>query len=80
MFDGFWQLVVDQNVSLIVMITKRFESRKRKAHQYWPDERYKDFRLQNGIKVREEDEDETKVGFCKRTLKVTGKGELYHIY
>ena len=38
MFSGFWQLVVDQGVSLIVMITKLVENEMKKADQYWPNE------------------------------------------
>ena len=38
MFSGFWQLVVDQKVSLIVMITKLVENEMKKADQYWPNE------------------------------------------
>ena len=75
MFSGFWQMVVDENVSLIVMITKRFENKKRKAHQCWPEETYQDITMENGINIREEDEDEVTDGLYKRVLKVTGRGE-----
>ena len=77
MYAGFWQLVLDQDVSLIVMITKLRENQKLKAHQYWPDERYQDFRLNengNEIKVMEEDEDEVVDGLFKRQFKLTGRG------
>merc|ERR1719422_2999000 len=36
-FKQFWRMVVQEKVSVIVMITKLVENNKRKAHQYWPE-------------------------------------------
>ena len=73
MNSGFWQLVVDQDVSLIVMITKLVENGKRKANQYWPNEKNPAMELEHGIKVNFEDE-EVLDGIHKRILTVTSKG------
>jgi len=37
-FCNFWHMVIQEEVSVIVMITKLVENNKRKAHQYWPEE------------------------------------------
>ena len=37
-FKQFWHMVIQEKVSVIVMITKLVENNKRKAHQYWPEE------------------------------------------
>ena len=69
MFSGFWQLVVDQNVSLIVMITKLVENQKRKAHQYWPEEVGQEIKMEHGIRVKYEQE-EVLDGILKRQFTV----------
>eukprot|EP00092_Neocalanus_flemingeri_P029739 GFUD01032287.1.p1 GENE.GFUD01032287.1~~GFUD01032287.1.p1 ORF type:complete len:263 (-),score=84.71 GFUD01032287.1:162-869(-) len=74
MFSGFWQLVVDQNVSLIVMITRLVEDERRKAHQYWPDEEDEEEHLENGISVKYEDE-QVFDGVFKRKFTVTSRGQ-----
>ena len=51
MFDGFWQLVVEQNVTVIVMITRLVEGERVKAHQYWPEDDGV-MSLDNGMTVR----------------------------
>ena len=51
MVSGFWQMVLDQEVSVIVMITKLVENNKVKANQYWPDEDNSALELENNIKV-----------------------------
>ena len=73
MFSGFWQLVVDQNVSLIVMITKLVENQKRKAHQYWPEEVGQEIKMEHGIAVSYEEE-EVLDGILKRQFTVAVKG------
>ena len=79
MYSGFWQLVVDQDVSLIVMITNLVENEKRKAHQYWPEEKDFTMELEQGMKVHFEDE-ELFDGIYKRILTITSKGcMLKHI-
>lgn len=35
--DHFWQMVWEQSVSVITMLTQDVESRKVKCHRYWPD-------------------------------------------
>ena len=79
MFSGFWQLVVDQNVSLIVMITKLVESQKRKAHQYWPEEVGQEIKLEHGIMVKYEHE-EVLDGIFKRQFTVAVKGNNLEYY
>ena len=37
-FKQFWHMVIQEKVSVIVMITKLVEKNKRKAHQYWPED------------------------------------------
>ena len=73
MFSGFWQLVVDQNVSLIIMITRLEENQKRKAHQYWPGESGQEMKMENGISVKFKDE-EVIDGIYKRTFTVIIRG------
>ena len=36
-FEHFWTMIIDHRVELIVMLTKFVESKKIKAHCYWPD-------------------------------------------
>ena len=37
-FAHFWQMVVEEKVEVIVMVTQLVEDKKVKAHKYWPDE------------------------------------------
>lgn len=37
--DDFWQMVWEQNSSLIIMVTPLIESGRVKCHKYWPDEK-----------------------------------------
>ena len=74
MFSGFWQLVVDQNVSLIIMITRLVENQKRKAHQYWPDEIGQENDLEHGIEVKYETE-EVVDGIHRRQFNVADTGD-----
>ena len=70
MFDGFWQLVVEQNVTVIVMITRLVEGERVKAHQYWPDEEHKVFNLKNGMKVTFLSQEYNNSTFHHRTFQV----------
>ena len=36
-FAHFWQMVIEEKVEVIVMVTQLVEDKKVKAHQYWPD-------------------------------------------
>jgi len=37
--DDFWQMVWEQNCSLIIMVTPLIEAGRIKCHKYWPDEK-----------------------------------------
>lgn len=41
--DDFWQMVWEQNCSLIIMVTPLIEAGRVKCHKYWPEEK-EDFR------------------------------------
>lgn len=49
--DDFWQMVWEQNCSLIIMVTPLIEAGRVKCHKYWPDEkeetRYGQLRVKN---------------------------------
>lgn len=49
--DDFWQMVWEQNCSLIIMVTPLVEAGRVKCHKYWPDEkeevRYGQIRIKN---------------------------------
>jgi len=51
-FSSFWQMVLDQEVSIIVMLTDLKENDKVKADQYWPDCSNAVMELDSGIKVK----------------------------
>ena len=36
-FCHFWQMVIEEEVEVIVMVTQLVEGRRVKANQYWPD-------------------------------------------
>ena len=61
MVSGFWQMVLDNNVRVIVMITKLVEDSKVKAHAYWPQQKNASLELENDIKVVLKDENTEKV-------------------
>ena len=75
MVSGFWQMVLDQEVSVIVMITKLVENNKVKANQYWPDEDNSTLELENNIKVTFASE-ETDKGLDRRSFLVSNRGIL----
>lgn len=33
----FWQMIIEQDVTIIVMVTQEVEGGKVKCHRYWPD-------------------------------------------
>ena len=35
--DDFWEMILEQDVSVIVMVTQDVEGGKVKCHRYWPD-------------------------------------------
>ena len=35
--DDFWRMLWEQEVSIVVMVTKVYEGKKEKCVQYWPD-------------------------------------------
>eukprot|EP00092_Neocalanus_flemingeri_P013363 GFUD01014407.1.p1 GENE.GFUD01014407.1~~GFUD01014407.1.p1 ORF type:complete len:362 (+),score=127.59 GFUD01014407.1:1586-2671(+) len=72
MVSGFWQMVIDNKVSTIVMITKLVENGKTKAHQYWPDEDEATLELENNINIVFESE-ETSNGLDRRTFAVSNE-------
>ena len=74
MVSGFWQMILDNNVRVIVMITKLVEDSKVKAHAYWPHQKNTSLELENDIKVVLKDQD-TKRGLGRRTFKVSNEGE-----
>lgn len=49
--DDFWQMVWEQNSSIIIMVTPLIENGRVKCHKYWPDEkqdvRYGQIRIRN---------------------------------
>eukprot|EP00092_Neocalanus_flemingeri_P028210 GFUD01030634.1.p1 GENE.GFUD01030634.1~~GFUD01030634.1.p1 ORF type:complete len:437 (-),score=90.14 GFUD01030634.1:394-1647(-) len=51
-FAIFWQLVFEQKVQVIVMITDLVEGNKVKAHKYWPDTDNRVLNLEGGMKVK----------------------------
>ena len=78
MVSGFWQMVLDQEVSVIVMITKLVENNKVKANQYWPDEDNSTLELENNIKVTFASE-ETDIGLDRRSFLVSNRSILSYI-
>ena len=49
--NQFWHMVIQENVSVIIMITCLLEGKWRKAHQYWPDEEIPVLYIGGGFKV-----------------------------
>ena len=73
MVSGLWQLVLDNQVTVIVMITKLIENNMTKAHKYWPDEDVTTLEFENNIKVTFESE-ETDNGLHRRTFVASNGG------
>eukprot|EP00092_Neocalanus_flemingeri_P068120 GFUD01083196.1.p1 GENE.GFUD01083196.1~~GFUD01083196.1.p1 ORF type:complete len:292 (-),score=81.24 GFUD01083196.1:8-811(-) len=53
--DNFWQMIIEKQALVIVMITGLQEGEKKKADQYWPDQENKVMDLDNGIKLVHKD-------------------------
>ena len=76
MVSGFWQMVMDQKVTVVVMITKLVENGVVKADQYWPDEDKPVILLDNMIKVVFDSEISDK-GLVKRSFVVSNEGKTF---
>ena len=50
-FAHFWQMVMEEKVELIVMVTQLVEGKKVKANQYWPDKEDTAINLKGNAKV-----------------------------
>ena len=50
-FSHFWQMVLEEEVEVIVMVTQLVEGKKVKAHQYWPDKEGTNINLKGNAKV-----------------------------
>ena len=50
-FAHFWQMVIEEKVEVIVMVTQLVEGKKVKAHQYWPDKEGTTINLKGNAKV-----------------------------
>ena len=74
MVSGFWQMVLDNNVTVIVMITKLVENNVVKADQYWPTEDNACLELENSIKVIFKSEAADK-GLVRRVFGVSNGGK-----
>ena len=76
MVPGFWQMILDNKVTVIVMITDMVENDKVKAHAYWPHEKDVPLHLENDIKVLLSDE-ATDKGLIRRTFVIGNASEFY---
>ena len=74
MVSGFWQMVLDNNVTVIVMITKLLENNVVKADQYWPTQDEDCLELENSIKVIFKSESADK-GLIRRVFGVSNGGK-----
>ena len=80
MIDAFWQLVINQNVTLIVMLTNVVEEKAgieiSKAHKYWPE--IEDFLLvlNSGIMVRTDEEERRSDDLYYRKFALSTGGKI----
>lgn len=67
-FDDFWSVVCQQDVGLIVMLTKRHEAGREKCGDYLRSGRYGDIVIsiepEEGVRVSEEEENDDFFGFA----------------
>ena len=50
-FAHFWQMVIEEKVEVIVMVTQLVEAKKVKADQYWPDKDNSKMDLKDGARI-----------------------------
>ena len=50
-FNHFWQMVIEEEVEVIVMVTQLVEAKKVKADQYWPDKDNSKMDLKDGARI-----------------------------
>ena len=50
-FNHFWQMVIEEEVEIIVMVTQLVEAKKVKADQYWPDKGNSKMDLKDGARI-----------------------------
>lgn len=51
-FMNFWQMVLENEINVIVMITGLTEGNIKKADQYWPDEENRTINLEGNIQLK----------------------------
>ena len=50
-FYHFWQMVIEEEVEIIVMVTQLVEAKKVKADQYWPNKDNSKMDLRDGARI-----------------------------
>ena len=65
-FQNFWQMIVENKVSVVVMITALQEKGKKKADQYWPDSESDELNIGGGITLKQHKESSYQGTFTHR--------------